>query len=177
MVLASEQIRLRALEPEDLDLLYLWENDTQVWEVSHTQTPFSRFVLKLYIESAHQDIYTAKQLRLIIERKSDGMALGCIDLFDFDPDHKRAGVGILIAYDEYRGKGYATEALELIKDYSFHSLGLRQLYCNILLENTVSINLFEKHGFKQCAVKKDWVRYGKQWKDELTLQCINSVEN
>lgn len=177
MVLASEKIRLRALEPDDIDLLYLWENDTQAWEVSHTQTPFSRFVLKMYIESAHQDIYTTKQLRLIIERKSDGLALGCIDLFDFDVNHKRAGVGILIGNNEYRGKGYASEALELIKTYTFHTLDLHQLYCNILVANTISLNLFEKHGFKPCGIKKDWVRYANQWKDELTLQCIKSVEN
>lgn len=176
-MLDSTQIRLRALEPEDLELLYLWENDTEVWEVSHTQTPFSRFVLKMYIESAHQDIYTNKQLRLIIERKSDGLALGCIDLFDFDPNHKRAGIGILIAFKEYRGKGYASEALQLIKAYTFHRLGLHQLYCNILKENTQSLHLFEKHGFQVCGTKKDWVRYGNQWKDELTLQCIRVVEN
>ena len=44
-------IRLRALEPEDLECLYKWENDMDLWEVSDTLTPFSLFTLKKYIET------------------------------------------------------------------------------------------------------------------------------
>lgn len=173
MKLHSQHISLRALEPSDIDILYQWENDTEVWEISHTQTPFSRMVLEQYLSTAYQDIYTTKQLRLVIETNSETKkAIGCIDLFDFDPYHQRAGIGILIADKNERKKNYASEALTLLIDYCFTTLNLNQLYCNITSDNTASIQLFEKNGFEIIGVKKQWIRVGKEFKDELLLQLL-----
>ena len=66
VTLKGVNIFLRALEPEDLDFVYEIENDENIWELSHTQTPYSRFLIKQYLEEAHKDIYEAKQLRLVI---------------------------------------------------------------------------------------------------------------
>lgn len=171
MKLKGENISLRAIEPSDIDILYLWENDPENWNVSNTQTPFSRFVLEQYITSAHEDIYTAKQLRLMICNK-ENVAVGSIDLFDFDPNHLRAGVGILIADKSDRRKGYASEALALLIDYCFETINLHQLYCNITTDNESSILLFQKHGFQITGIKKQWIRSGNSYKDELLLQLI-----
>ena len=62
--LQGEHINLRALEPEDLSFLFQIENNEEFWEISHTQTPFSNFILKQYLENAHLDIYEAKQLHI-----------------------------------------------------------------------------------------------------------------
>ncbi|HEX8515781.1 MAG TPA: GNAT family protein [Bacteroidia bacterium] len=171
MRLKGKHILLRALEPEDIDLLYAWENDTKNWNVSNTQTPFSRFLLEQYITTSHVDIYSAKQLRLMI-CKLEGTAVGSIDLFDFDPNHLRAGIGILIAEKTDRRKGYASEALDLLVRYSFELLNLHQLYCNITTDNESSILLFQKHGFQITGIKKQWIRNGNEYKDELLLQLI-----
>lgn len=162
---------LRAIEPEDIDVLYNWENDPENWTVSNTQTPFSRFVLEQYITTAHVDIYSAKQLRLMI-CDTEGKAVGSIDLFDFEPNHLRAGVGILVAEKSDRRKGYASEALELLINYCYDILNLHQLYCNITTDNESSILLFQKHGFQITGIKKQWTRSGSGYKDELLLQLI-----
>lgn len=172
MLLTGKLIALRALEPEDLTFLFQMENDEQFWHVSNTQTPFSKYLLKNYIEQSHQDIYQAKQLRLIIEEKSSKLAIGMIDLFDFDPQHKRAGLGILI-HPMHQQKGYASQALDLLVKYCFHRLGLHQLYANITSDNKVSIALFEKHLFKKIGLKKDWISSGNVFKDEILYQRIH----
>lgn len=175
--LENSVIRLRAPEHSDIDILYVWENNMEIWKVSNTITPFSRFVLKKYIETAHLDIWDTKQLRLIIEAKDENthmhIPVGIIDLFDFDPFHLRAGIGILIANSEYRQKGYASEALKLIIRYSFEILQLHQLYCNISVDNTISLQLFHSVGFESIGVKKEWLKTVNGWKDELMLQVIN----
>jgi diamine N-acetyltransferase len=171
MKLKGKHVFLRALEPEDIDLLYKWENDTGNWNVSNTQTPFSRFVLEQYISTSHVDIYSAKQLRLVI-CEIDGRAIGSIDLFDFDPNHLRAGIGILIAEQSDRKKGFASEALDLLVKYCFEILNLHQVYCNITTENESSILLFQHHGFQITGIKKQWIRSGVGFKDELLLQLI-----
>lgn len=171
MLLEGKHSKLRALEPEDLEFLFQIENDTRLWEVSHTQAPFSKYILKQYLENAYQDIYEAKQLRLMIVEKESNQKIGMIDLFDFNPQHKRAGIGIFIA-PKYQKNGYASEALALLISYSFSHLNLHQLYANISVDNKKSIGLFTKFGFKKVGEKKDWLFVNGQYKNELIFQLI-----
>ena len=164
-------IKLRALEPEDLEFLFQIENNEIFWEVSHTQTPFSKYVLKNYLENAHLDIFETRQLRLIIEEKSSEKKVGMIDLFDFNPQHKRAGIGILI-HPDFQEKGFASEALSLLIQYSFLHLQLHQLYANIMSDNEKSLLLFKKHSFKKVGTKKDWIFSDGKMKDEILFQLI-----
>ena len=180
MQLVGELIHLRALEPTDLNQLYKWENDSSIWSVSGTLVPFSKFVLEEFVTQVHQDIYTNKQLRLMIDLKyfdeadedETTRSIGCVDLFDFDPKNKRAGVGILIADKADRGRGYATEALHLIMDYGFEVLDLHQIYSNIRVENESSVSLFKRAGFEVTGLKQDWIYEQGKFYDEYTLQLI-----
>ena len=169
----SENISFRAPEPSDVDQLYKWENDTSIWHLSNTVAPFSRHTLEEFILNAHQDIYTAKQLRLMIVLNKTSEPIGCIDLFDFDPVNMRAGIGILICND-HRNKGYASEALSLLISYAFRTLNLHQLFCNITAENENSLKLFEKQNFKIIGLKKEWIISLGIWIDEYMLQLINN---
>ena len=171
MTLSNKKINLRALEPEDLEFLYTIENNESFWEISHTQTPFSNYILKQYLENAHQDIFEAKQLRLLIEEKSTRKRIGMIDLFDFNPQHKRAGIGILI-HPHFQQNGFASEALSLFITYAFTHLGLHQLYANITTDNSKSISLFTKQKFENVGIKKDWILSDGKFKDETLFQLI-----
>jgi diamine N-acetyltransferase len=175
--LSGKNIRLRAIEPSDLDVLFEWENDPENWLVSNTSAPFSRHTLRTYIDNAHQDIYQARQLRLMIDRQDPAtgnpVTVGIIDLFEFDPLHLRAGVGILIARKGDRMKGLASEALALLVDFAFHNLHLHQLFCNVSEDNAASLRLFKKHGFTEAGRKKDWIRSRDKWLDVYLLQKIN----
>lgn len=172
--LKGNSIFLRALEPEDLEFIYTIENDESIWPVSNTQTPYSRFLIKQYLENAHQDIYEAKQLRLAICYNNSNEAIGLIDLFDFDPSNNRAGIGIIIHQPENRESGIGSEALQLLINYSFTFLQLHQLYANISAENEISKALFTKFGFQLIGVKKQWNKVNNQYKDEALYQLINT---
>jgi diamine N-acetyltransferase len=169
--LSNDIICLRAIEPDDIELLYSWENDPDIWEVSHTLVPYSKYILALYIRNADKDIYETKQLRLMVDT-ADGKTIGAVDLFDFDPYHSRAGIGILIYNIEDRSKGYASAALDMLIIYCFNKLNIHQLYANIESGNSISLSLFEKHGFRICGTKKEWLRTPSGWKDEIMLQLI-----
>lgn len=165
-------ITLRALEPEDVDLLFDWENNQELWRVSNTLAPFSRFAIEQYVLSASNDVYANKELRLLIRLNDHQQDIGTLDLFDFDPLHQRAGLGIMII-QAYRNLGYANEALGLMIDHCFKQLNLHQLFCTISEENETSIGLFRKHGFELTGKKLDWVRYNGKWTNELMFQLIN----
>ena len=168
--LIGEHINLRALEPEDLDFLCETENNEDFWEISSTQTPFSKYILKQYISNAHQDIYEAKQFRFVICNTVD-VPVGMIDLFDFNPQHHRVGIGILIL-PQFQQLKYASEALELLIDYTFLYLNVHQLFANISEDNHKSIAHFEKFDFKKAGLKKDWIFTNNTYKSELLYQLI-----
>ena len=149
-LLQSELIKLRAMEPEDIEILYRWENDTDIWKVSNTIAPFSKYVLRQFIENQSRDIYETRQLRLIIESRTSGTPVGAIDLFDLDPYNLRAGVGILI-YDKNDQKRY----------------------CNIPADNIASQALFKSKGFRVIGLKKEWIKTTSDWQDEYMLQLLN----
>ena len=163
------KISLRPLEPEDINLLYQWENNMEIWEVSNTKTPYSKYILSEYIKESAKDIYETKQVRLIIQTIGE-VPVGAIDLFDFEPYHLRAGVGILIHKTEDQNKGYATDTLAALSRYAFETLGLKQLFANIAADNLKSIYLFEKAGFEKVGVKKNWLKTRNGWKDEILFQ-------
>jgi len=170
--LKGEKIYLRALEPEDLEFLYALENDPAIWEISGTLTPYSRQVLSQYLEGAHRDIFEVKQLRLAICTPDDA-CVGMIDLFDFDPRHLRAGIGIVIAEGADRNRGYGSEALSLICAYGFRVLGLHQVYAGVGESNEASRRLFRKSGFRETGVREDWIRTAHGFENEILFQKIN----
>ena len=172
MFLCNKILNLRALEPTDLELLYKWENNPEIWEVSNTLAPYSKFILHQYIENSHRDVYESKQLRLIIEFNSIDYSepIGTIDLFEIDFYHKRAGIGILIAKEEHRHKGYGKEAINLLEEYSKKHLQLHQIHCKINIDNHPSLKLFESLGYEITGKLKNWKYFSNGWKDVYILQ-------
>ena len=171
MNLPGQHISLRAIEPSDLEVLYTWENNPVIWKVSNTLAPFSRFVLEQYLVNAHEDIFTAKQIRLMIcdkERKP----IGTIELFDFDALNSRVGIGIMIE-DGSQNKGYAHDALAVLINYCFTVLMLKQIYCNISVSNERSLHLFKKLGFAEAGLIKSWNKIGPNtFEVEYILQLV-----
>lgn len=173
ILLQDDSIKLRALETTDLDLLYTIENDTEFWEVSSNLIPFSKDLLRSYLKNAHQDIYEAKQLRLIVSTLKTSEVIGMVDLFDFSPRHNRAGIGILIL-KPHQAKGYGSQALRLFCDYAFKHLDLHQLYANIPVSNKRSLALFSNLGFKEIGIQKEWIKVAGEYQDVALVQLINS---
>lgn len=172
--ISGEHVCLRAIEPEDLDLLYRIENDPALWEISNFTVPYSRFALKQYIENSQNDVYADKQIRLMIICRSDQEVLGTIDITDFVPLHSRAAVGIAML-NEHRHKGYGKEALDLLCSYAFDFLQFKQLYAQIPADNEVSLAVFASCGFVRSGILKDWLLVEGQYKDAIMMQRINNT--
>lgn len=171
-LLQNETVCLRAPEPEDLELLYAWENNSEWWKSGNTLVPYSRYLLKRYIAESHRDLFDLKQLRLMIDLCSTGITVGMLDLYDFEPHHRRAGVGILVD-PLYQKNGVATMALNLLVEYAFSFLKLHQLFAHIPVGNEPSKALFARCGFVVTGVLKDWITAEEGYSDVLVMQRIN----
>ena len=166
----NTNVRLRAIEPEDLDLLYRIENDTRLWDVGSTNVPYSRYTLHDYIATSSDDIYADRQVRLIIENGA-GQPVGICDLVRFDPRHLRAEAGIVVMA-QYRRQGCATEAVALLADYARRVLHLHQLYAVVAAGNEAALALFRKAGYQQQCLLRDWLYDGQKYADAVVLQSF-----
>ncbi len=164
MLLQNDRIYLRALEPEDLELLYEIENDRKLWWTGTTTAPYSRYALKQYIATQPQDIYQCGELRLVVCTPKHE-AVGLLDLFDFDPYNQRAEVGIALL-TAARGKGFGQAALAAIEDFARTTLRLHQIYAYISREqNKPSRRLFIRSGYTECATLPQWHQYEGTFED------------
>lgn len=170
--LVNDRICLRAVEPEDLNIMYEMENDPLMWDISNFTVPYSRYVMRQYIERSQCDVFADRQLRLMVVNKLDQSVLGTIDITDFVPLHSRGEVGVAI-HKDYRQQGYATDALKLLCEYAFDFLSLNQLYAHVAIDNEACIKLFVSCGFSRCGLLKSWLQVGDFYKDVVFLQRLN----
>lgn len=172
-LLEGNTIRLRALEPEDLDCLYKWENDTSLWRYGSSLAPYSRFSLRDYIADARLDIFQSRQLRLMIVLKEEEKPIGTVDLYDIDPINCRAGIGILVD-DDYRKQGVAMEALDIMQEYAFKFLMLKQIFAYVPERNTASVKLFTNSKYEETGKLKSWIKNGDHYEDVFFMQLVKA---
>ena len=168
----SADIRLRALEPEDLDLLYDVENDDRFWQFGSTTVPYSRYALRNFIEQSQNDLFADGQVRLVIEAAPEEehapkwTAVGLADLFNADALHMRAEIG-LIVLPAFQGRHYAERALQLLCDYA-----RRLMLHQVSVSNKRASRLFERSGFSPSARLSDWLRTPDGFVDAMIWQKI-----
>lgn len=170
-MLVDEALVLRAPEMNDLDMLYLWENDSEQWNVGNAVAPYSRKQLWDYIDTYEADIFASRQMRFVIEEKSSHKAIGTIDVFDFDPVNRHASVGIYIDVNA-RKQGYAKRAIDLLCEYCFTHIGMHSLTALTAVNNEPAQRLFKACRFKTCGCLRSWVRIGNQYEDVVVLQLL-----
>jgi diamine N-acetyltransferase len=174
-MLTNNKITLRAVEPQDLELLYSWENNPELWTAGNTRQPFSKFVLKQYILlQTEKDIYESRQLRLMITENEGKKTVGTVDLYDFDIHNSRIALGLYVDYN-FQGRGYATEALHLTEEYVFNYLKINQLYCQISVKNTPSRTIFEREGYEQNGRLRNWIKTPDGFEDIIVFQRFTNT--
>ena len=163
-------VHLRAIEPEDLDLLYRIENDVNLWNVGITNVPYSRYALHDYIANASGDIYTDHQVRMIIENVKNEV-VGIADIVNFDPGNRKAEIGLVIE-QPFRGQGYGFSVMKELAKYALDVLHLHQLYAVIDARNETCLQLFRQLGYQESAHMKDWLFDGHEYRDAIMMQTF-----
>lgn len=168
-MIKGSKILLRAVEPSDATMIYLWENDIENWKFTNTDAPLSIFEIYQLIEE-QRVVRESGQLRLMIVEQNTELVVGAVDLYNIDFKNGFGTVGILIAEHRYRQKGFALESLLLLAEYAKNHLNLSNLSCGIQASNCASQRLFEKAGFIRIGVRKKWFLVEGIREDEYIYQ-------
>lgn len=164
-------IQIRALEPNDATTLYLWDNNPELWHVSETPGPISLNILQQMCSEGPQALIEHGQQRWMIT--ANGEPIGTVELFDYQPKHQRAGVGILIGTAENRGRGYGLLAMEKLLQLGEEVFGIKNFWATVGINNVASIQLFQHSGFQQIGLWKKWYWQQNQWEDAAMFQKVS----
>jgi diamine N-acetyltransferase len=175
-MLKGESIYLRVVDKEDATVLFLWENDPKNWKVSNTEVPFSMHAIHQLIEQ-QSNIRNSGEIRFMICGNENNSPVGTIDLYDINFKHGFASIGIIIAEENERRKGFAEESIHILAEYAREILDLSNLQCTIHGDNSASISLFEQCGFTKVGTKKNWLKYKGKRFDEISYQLCLKKEN
>ena len=170
MSISYPKVHLRAIEPEDLDMLYRIENDVKLWNVGVTNVPYSRYALHDYVANASGDIYADHQVRMIVENAHQAL-VGIADIVDFDASNRRAEIGLVIE-QPFRCQGYGFSAMQELARYALEVLHLHQLYAIIDVNNESCLQLFRQLGYRESAHLKDWLYDGRKYRDAIVMQTF-----
>ena len=165
-------ISLRAVEPEDVDMMYELENDPHIWAMGSTNVPYSRHALLRFARECQNDIYADKQVRLVVV--CDGVPAGCMDLFNLDARNLHAEVAFAIL-PRFRRRGIATKALRLLTLYAQTHLGLQTLTATTAASNIMAQSLLQRAGFTVSGTLRRWLRIDSTMEDAIIYQIDLAV--
>jgi len=168
--LVTERLKLRSIMTDDIDFIY------ELFKRSETNKYSEHPDLKTPDEA--KEMYESylkpgfdTHFRVIIENKETRTPMGTIGLYKYTSAHKRAEIG----YDlmrEYWGNGYITESIRAIINYGFTDLGLIRIEATVDPDNSRSIRVLERTGFKHEGTLLKRYYYRESFHDELVFGLI-----
>lgn len=169
MNIYGKNVVLRAIEMEDSELIKDMFNDPEIENlVGGWAFPVSLFAQKRWLESHYND---KNELRFVIDTVEEG-AIGVLTLTDIDWKNRRAAIGIKIALNGNRSRGYGTDATMAIMRYAFDELGFHRLEATRLALNQGSAHTLAKCGFVEEGVKRDYIYKGGRYIDLVEASIL-----
>ena len=170
--LVGERVRLDPLGAADADDLipYLVDMDPEVRRLTGTHQEFTAEQVRRVFadwERRHD------RADWVIRSREDGTALGDCALLDLDPDN--AGVHYRIALNSmaHTGRGYGTEATDLVLEYAFGTAGLHRVALEVFDFNTGAQRSYAKSGFVREGVWREHLRWDGEWHDAVLMSVLD----
>lgn len=167
------RIYLRLMTKEDTDNIIKWRNRDEVRNQFIYQKLFTKESHEKWIETM---VETGKVVQMIIVQSEGDRPIGSVYVRDIDMEHRKAEYGIFIGETDCLGKGYGTEAAELMAEYAFEYLGLHKLMLRVYAENERAIRSYEKAGFVKEAYLKDDVFVQGKYRDIVLMAMIRKED-
>ena len=144
-----ENISLKPVEIDDLELLNKWKNDEKKFKyLGGGYRPISISQQKKWIEKLVEN--TFENQRYIILDENDNK-IGFIGLYNISPIHRTCSLGLYIGEKESWRKGIATRAYKALENYSKKYLNIRKIHLEVVEKNECAVNLYKKLGFEVCG--------------------------
>jgi len=174
-VIEGERVRIRKIEKSDLPLLHRWANDRDV--VAWARFSPDHMTSLAALEKSYEKEFTGEETErttFMVDEKASGRPIGWCVVRTWDRKHVSANVGIALGEKDLWGKGYGTEAMELLMEIVFDHQGWHHAELWTLAENERAIKSFEKCGFRRVGVEHEVAYYGGGYHDVVLMEQLKS---
>lgn len=168
--LEGHSVYLRTVSLNDTDLYYSKLFDPYTRRLTGTQATFTREQIHSYLDKKTQD--TSTSILLFIALKDSDEVIGDIALQSIDHLNRNATIRISIDSKENRGKGYGTEAINLLLEHAFGIMNLHRIELNVFTFNEKAYKVYEKIGFKKEGVQRDALFYDHEYHDSILMAIL-----
>lgn len=169
----SGNTSIRPIEQEDLDKLYQWRNNPNIFsQLGGGFLPTSKSEMNTWMENFSK--FDKNNFRFIIEYQNN--KVGFISLTNINYINKNADLGIYIGEEGYQGKGIATNALKILQYFAKNTLNLTKIKLRVSQNNPAAIRLYEKNDYNIVGeMKNEWFVNG-EWVNVYIMELFLSKE-
>jgi RimJ/RimL family protein N-acetyltransferase len=174
-MILGENIRLRAIEREDIPRFVRWLNDPEVIEFLLMNSPLSRAVEEQWFNKqvstpAHESQVFAIEILI----NDEWVHIGNAGLHSIEPVHLAAEFGIFIGEKSFWNKGYGREAARLTLKHGFDNLNLNRIYLYVYKNNPRGIKAYESVGFVKEGEMREAVYKNGRYLNVLLMSILHS---
>ncbi|WIM05116.1 MAG: GNAT family N-acetyltransferase [Candidatus Nitricoxidivorans perseverans] len=172
--LVGEKVYLRGLEETDLDGPYFqWLNDQDSDEfTTHALWPNSRCKMQSFFDKVSD---STRDLVLAIVEKATDRHVGNIGLHEINWIHRKATLAILIGEADSRGKGFGTEAVDLLVAHAFGRLNLHRVELGVRADNMAAIRAYANAGFREEGLFREALLSRGKYFDIVRMARLDRV--
>jgi len=164
----GNQVRLRALEPEDLRDYHRWLNDPEVVRYLKLYAPLSMPDEEAWYEEVRDD---PSQMVFAIESEA-GQHIGNLSLMHLNWKDRSAELGIVIGDKSQWGKGYAQDAIQTLLAFAFGEMNLNRVYLRVFADHEPAINAYRKCGFVEEGRLREEIYADGRYHDMLVMAIL-----
>lgn len=167
------RVYLRLITRDDTENIVKWRNSDEVRKRFIYQALFTREGHEKWLETM---VDTGKVVQMIIAECDTDRPIGSVYVRDIDMENRKGEFGIFIGEPDGMGKGYGTEATELMIEYAFKYLGLHKIMLRVYADNERAIKTYEKAGFVREALLRDEVYVQGKYRDIVLMAIFNDED-
>jgi RimJ/RimL family protein N-acetyltransferase len=168
----GDRVRLRAIERADLDTLYLWWNDPDLWTLIGAKKRLTSQDELLNWYEGELDKHDVALGRTLAIDDDEGHLVGTVWYGSYDAGDRQTTVGLYLGSEASRGQGLGTDALGTLIRYLFEELGLHKTRLFVEVDNAAAIAAYRKLGFVDEGRFREHRFYAGRWHDFLAMGLL-----
>ena len=166
--LLGDRIYLSPRNSEDVELFTEWLNDFEITDY----TGRSGMLTTLAGEKKYLEENSSPEATFVIVTIEDNKMIGTVSLEDINNINRTATLGIFIGDQDYRDKGYGTEAIKLILEYGFKYMNLNNIKLDLMAFNIRALKCYEKCGFKEYGRRRKCKFVNGKYYDSISMDIL-----
>lgn len=168
--LCGNKIVLRPVEPDDYPEITKWFKDATVtYYMFYGQRPMNKLQIA---EEIGKQVDSANNVVMIIEEKVSGNVIGFMGLYDVHLTARKAELRIMIGEKNLWGKGYGTEATELLTYYAFDRLNLNRVWLGVTSDSKRAFRTYERVGYQVEGMLRQDIYRNSRYYDSIRMSIL-----